>query len=231
MNKNTHTELKPSNKGKKQKIKKNKKRKLSSTNWISRQLNDPYVIEANRLGYNSRSAFKLLEIDAKFSFLNYGKKVIDLGCAPGGWLQVAAKKVNSSDNEINVVGVDLLPVKNIYGVKTLIGDVNDISTEKKILNLLGFKPDIVLSDMAANTIGHKSTDHIRTTQLTEIALDFALNNLNVGGVFLVKTFKGGSERVVIEKMKKYFSIVKNVKPNASRPESVESYTICMDLKF
>ena len=106
MNKNTHIELNPSNKGKKQKLRRDKKRKLSSTNWISRQLNDPYVLEANRLGYNSRSAFKLIEIDTKFNFLKPGKKVVDLGCAPGGWLQVAAKKVNSLDNEIKVVGVD-----------------------------------------------------------------------------------------------------------------------------
>ncbi len=230
MKKDTDIELNPSNKGKKQKLRRSKKRKLSSTNWISRQLNDPYVIEANRLGYNSRSAFKLIEIDAKFNFLKPGKKVVDLGCAPGGWLQVASNKVNSSDNEINVVGIDLLPVKNINGVKTLIGDVNDISTEKKILILLENKPDIVLSDMAANTTGHKRTDHIRTTQLTEIALDFALSNLNIGGAFLVKSFKGGTERVLIEKMKKHFKFVKNVKPKASRPESVESYTICIDLK-
>ncbi len=152
--------------------------------------------------------------------LKPGKKVVDLGCAPGGWLQVAAKKVNSSDNEINIVGVDLLPVKDIFGVKTLIGDVNDISTEKKILSLLETKPDIVLSDMAANTTGHKRTDHIRTTQLTEIALDFALTNLNIGGVFLVKSFKGGTERILIEKMKKNFSFVKNVKPKSSRPENL-----------
>ena len=230
MKKDTDIELNPSNKGKKQKLRKNKKRKLSSTNWISRQLNDPYVIQANRLGYNSRSAFKLIEIDAKFNFLKPGKKVIDLGCAPGGWLQVASNKVNSLENEINVVGIDLLPVKNINGVKTLVGDVNEISTEKKILTLLDNKPDIVLSDMAANTTGHKHTDHIRTTQLTEIALDFALSNLNIGGSFLVKSFKGGAERILIEKMKKHFSFVKNVKPKASRPESVESYTICIDLK-
>ena len=173
----------------------------------------------------------IIEINSRFRFLKAGKKVVDLGCAPGGWSQVAAQKVNSSDDKIHVVGVDLLPVKNIYGVKTFLGDVNDIRTEKKLLSVLGFKPDIILSDMASNTIGHKRTDHIRTTHLTEIALDFALKNLNIGGVFLVKTFKGGSEKMLIEKMKKSFSIVKNVKPNASRPESVESYTICMDLKL
>ena len=230
MKKKSYNDLNPSNKGKKQVIRKNKKRKLSSTNWISRQLNDPYVIEANRLGYNSRAAFKLLQIDDRFNFLKPGKKVIDLGCAPGGWLQVASKKVNSSEKQVSVVGLDLLPVNNIFGVKTIIGDINDVSIEKKLLDLIGKNPDIVLSDMAANTTGHKQTDHIRTTQLTEIALRFAISHLNKGGVFLVKTFMGGSEKSVLDTMKKNFSYVKNVKPEASRSKSVESYTICIDLK-
>ena len=231
MKNKSYNDLIPSNKGKKQVIRKNKKRKLSSTNWISRQINDPYVIEANKRGYNSRAAFKLLQIDSKFNFLKPGKKVIDLGCAPGGWSQVAANKVNSSEKDISVVGLDLLPVKNIYGVKTIIGDINDYSIEKKLLSLIDKKPDVILSDMAANTTGHKKTDHLRTTQLTEIALDFALSNLNKGGVFIVKTFKGGSEKSLIDTMKKNFSYVKNVKPEASRLESVESYTICIDLKL
>jgi 23S rRNA (uridine2552-2'-O)-methyltransferase len=231
MQKKPNNELNPSNKGKKQKLKKNKNRKLSSTNWIKRQVNDPYVIEANRLGYKSRAAFKLLQIDKKFNFLKPGKIVIDLGCAPGGWLQVAAKKVYSSEKNISVVGVDLLPVSNIYGTKTIVADINEEDTEKKILNLIDKKPDIILSDMAANTTGHKQTDHLRTTQLTEIALRFAINHLNKGGVFLVKTFRGGSEKTILETMKKNFSYVKNVKPLASRPESVESYTICIDLKL
>ena len=212
------------------KFKLQKKHKKESIKWLNRHINDEFVLKSKKEGFRSRSSYKLIQINEKFNFLNSSKNILDLGCAPGGWLQVAAKKVNSSDNEINIVGVDLLPVKDIFGVKTLIGDVNDISTEKKILTLLETKPDIVLSDMAANTTGHKRTDHIRTTQLTEIALDFALNNLNIGGVFLVKSFKGGTERILIEKMKKNFSFVKNLKPKASRPESVESYTICMDLK-
>ena len=212
------------------KFKLQKKHKKESIKWLNRHINDEFVLKSKKEGFRSRSSYKLIQINEKFNFLNSSKNILDLGCAPGGWLQVAAKKVNSSDNEINIVGVDLLPVKDIFGVKTLIGDVNDISTEKKILSLLETKPDIVLSDMAANTTGHKRTDHIRTTQLTEIALDFALNNLNIGGVFLVKSFKGGTERILIEKMKKNFSFVKNLKPKASRPESVESYTICMDLK-
>ena len=231
MQKKSNKELNPSNKGKKQKLKKNKNRKLSSTNWIKRQVNDPYVIEANRLGYKSRAAFKLLQIDKKFNFLKPGKIVIDLGCAPGGWLQVAAKKVFSSEKNISVFGVDLLPVSNIYGTKTIVGDMNEEDTEKKILNLIEKKPDIILSDMAANTTGHKQTDHLRTTQLTETALEFAINNLEKGGVFLVKTFRGGSEKTILEIMKNNFSYVKNVKPLASRSESVESYTICIDLKL
>ncbi len=230
MNKNINIKSNPSSKGKKQKIRRDKKRKLSSTNWISRQLNDPYVIEAKRQGYNSRSAFKLIEINERFNFLKPNLKVVDLGCAPGGWLQVAAKKVKSSEDNINVIGVDLFAVSDIYGVKTLVADVNDQTTERKIINMLGSRPNVVLSDMAANTVGHKKTDHIRTTQLTEIALNFALNNLVTGGVFLVKTFKGGSEKTLIEKMKNNFSLVKNVKPNSSRSESVESFTICIDLK-
>ena len=229
MKKTSNNFVKLSSKNK-QKIKSNKKRTLSSRNWISRQINDPYVIEANKVGYKSRAAFKLLEINSKYKFLKTGKKVIDLGCAPGGWLQVASNKVNSSKNNINVVGLDLLPVEDIFGVKTIIGDINDNEAEKEILNLLNARPNIVLSDMAANTIGHKKTDHIRTTQLTEIALEFALKNLTIGGVFLVKTFKGGTEKEIIDIMKQNFSIVKNIKPDSSRSESVESYTICMDLK-
>ena len=230
MNKNIHMELNPSNKGKKQKLRRDKKRKLSSTNWISRQLNDPYVIEANRLGYNSRSAFKLMQIDAKFNFLKPGKKVIDLGCAPGGWLQVAAKKVNSSDNEINVVGVDILPVKDIYGVKTLTGDVNDISTENKILNLLKDKPDIVLSDMAANTSGNKYLDSYKTGELCLKAMDLSTKILNSDGVFLSKIFMGSIFREINDKAKRHFKKIVKFKPLSSKKESKEIYIFCRGIK-
>jgi len=222
--------LSPSNRGKKQKIRKSNKRKLSSTNWIKRQINDPYVIEANKLGYKSRAAFKLLQIDDKYNFLKPNRKVIDLGCAPGGWLQVAVQKVRSTENELKVIGVDILPVDNIPGSKTFIGDINDSAIDKKLIDFLGDYPDIILSDMAANVIGHKQTDHLRTTQLIEIALDFTLKNLKKNGTFLVKTFKGGTETELLNIMKKKFNYVKNIKPLASRRESVESYTVCLDFK-
>lgn len=222
--------LYPTNRGKKQKIKKSSNRKLSSTIWIKRQINDPYVIEARNLGYKSRAAFKLLQINDKFNFLKPNKKVIDLGCAPGGWLQVASNKVLSNEKNIKVVGVDILPLDDIEGCRTFIGDINDPKLDGKLISSLGDYPDIILSDMAANVIGHKKTDHLKTTHLVEIALDFALKNLKNNGVFLVKTFKGGTEIDLLNKMKKNFKTVKNVKPLASRPESVESYTICIDLK-
>ena len=230
MNNINETNLHPTNRGKKQKIKKSSKRKLSSTNWIKRQINDPYVIEAKSLGYKSRAAFKLLQINEKFKFLKPNKKVIDLGCAPGGWLQVSSKNVLSSEKKIKVVGVDILPVDDIPGCKTFIGDINQSEIDEKLLRSLGDYPDIILSDMAANVIGHKQTDHLKTTHLVEIALDFALKNLKKNGVFLVKTFKGGTEINLYNKMKKNFKVVKNIKPLASRPESVESYTICIDFK-
>ena len=182
------------------------------------------------MGYKSRAAFKLLQIDDKYNFLKPNRKVIDLGCAPGGWLQVAVQKVRSTENEVKVIGVDILPVDNIPGSKTFIGDINDSAIDKKLIDFLGDYPDIILSDMAANVIGHKQTDHLRTTQLIEIALDFTLKNLKKNGTFLVKTFKGGTETELLNIMKKKFNYVKNIKPLASRPESVESYTVCLDFK-
>ena len=148
----------------------------------------------------------------------------------GGWLQVAVQKVRSTENEVKVIGVDILPVDNIPGSKTFIGDINDSAIDKKLIDFLGDYPDIILSDMAANVIGHKQTDHLRTTQLIEIALDFTLKNLKKNGTFLVKTFKGGTETELLNIMKKKFNYVKNIKPLASRPESVESYTVCLDFK-
>ena len=145
-------------------------------------------------------------------------------------MQVAVQKVRYTQNEVKVIGVDILPVDNIPGSKTFIGDINDSSIDKKLIDFLGDYPDIILSDMAANVIGHKQTDHLRTTQLIEIALDFTLKNLKKNGTFLVKTFKGGTETELLNIMKKKFNYVKNIKPLASRPESVESYTVCLDLK-
>ena len=208
-----------------QKIKKDKKRKSSSTRWIGRQLNDPYVLETQKRGYKSRAAFKLLQIDEKYKFLIPGRAVVDLGCAPGGWLQIASQKVNSLVGKEKVVGVDLLPTDNIAGCVSILGDITDASVGDELIEILGCKPDIVLSDMAANTTGHRKTDHIRTTYLLEVALDFAIENLNKNGVFLAKCFKGGTEIDSLSLMKKHFSRVNHIKPDASRKESVEGYVI------
>ena len=212
------------------KIKKDKKRKYSSTRWIGRQLNDPYVLETKKRGYKSRAAFKLLQINDRFDFLLPGLSVIDLGCAPGGWLQIASEKVSSIIGNEKVVGVDLLKTDDISGCKSIIGDINDISVCEYLIELLGQKPDVVLSDMAANTTGHKQTDHIRTTHLLEIALEFAIENLDNNGVFLAKCFKGGTEKEALDLMQKNFSKVHHVKPDASRKESVEGYVIALGFK-
>ena len=207
-----------SSRGLLKKIKKDKKRKSSSTRWIGRQLNDPYVLETQKRGYKSRAAFKLLQINDKFNFLLPGLSVIDLGCAPGGWLQIASEKVSSITGNEKVIGVDI------------IGDINDKVVGDHLIELLGQKPDVILSDMAANTIGHRQTDHIRTTHLLEIALDFSIENLNRNGVFLAKCFKGGTEKEALDLMQKNFSKVHHVKPDASRKESVEGYVIALGFK-
>ena len=169
------------------KIKKDKNRKSSSTRWIGRQLSDPYVLEAQKRGYKSRAAFKLLQINDKFNFLLPGVSVIDLGCAPGGWLQIAAEKISSSTGNEKVIGVDILKTDDIAGCKSIVGDINDKEVGVHLIELLGQKPDVVLSDMAANTTGHRQTDHIRTTHLLEIALDFSIENLNMKLCTLLKT--------------------------------------------
>ena len=209
------------------KIKKNKKRKSSSTRWIGRQLTDPYVIETQKRGYKSRAAFKLLQINEKYKFLLPGLSVIDLGCAPGGWLQIASEKVCSIIGNEKVIGVDVLKTDDIAGCRSIIGDINDKIVGDRLIDLLGQKPDIILSDMAANTTGHKQTDHIRTTHLLELALDFSIKNLNRNGVFLSKCFKGGTEKEALNLMQKKFSKVHHVKPDASRKESVEGYVIAL----
>ena len=219
-----------SSRGLSQKLKKDKNRKSSSTRWIGRQLNDPYVLETQKRGYKSRAAFKLLQINEKYKFLAPGLSVIDLGCAPGGWLQIASQKVSSIVGEENVVGVDLLPTQEIPGSISIIGDISDKVVGKKLLKILGSNPNIIMSDMAANTTGHRQTDHIRTTYLLETALDFALENLKKNGVFLAKCFKGGTEIEVLSLMKKHFSRVHHIKPDASRKESVEGYVIAIGYK-
>jgi 23S rRNA (uridine2552-2'-O)-methyltransferase len=213
-----------------QKPKKDKTRKSSSTRWIGRQLNDPYVLETQKRGYKSRAAFKLLQINEKYGFLLPGLAVIDLGCAPGGWLQIASQKVCSMSGNEKVVGVDLLPTDQIAGCISILGDISNREVGKELIKILGCKPNIVMSDMAANTTGHRQTDHIRTTYLLETALDFAIETLQDNGVFLAKCFKGGAEIEALSLMRKYFSKVSHIKPDASRKESVEGYVIATSFK-
>jgi 23S rRNA (uridine2552-2'-O)-methyltransferase len=213
-----------------QKPKKDKTRKSSSTRWIGRQLNDPYVLETQKRGYKSRAAFKLLQINEKHNFLLPGLSVIDLGCAPGGWLQIAAQKVCSMSGKEKVVGVDLLSTDDIAGCVSILGNISNREVGKDLINILGCRPNIVMSDMAANTTGHRQTDHIRTTYLLETALDFAIENLQKNGVFLAKCFKGGAEIEALSLMRKYFAKVSHIKPDASRKESVEGYVIALGFK-
>ena len=213
-----------------QKPKKDKTRKSSSTRWIGRQLNDPYVLETQKRGYKSRAAFKLLQINEKHNFLLPGLAVIDLGCAPGGWLQIASQKVCSISGKEKVVGVDLLSTDDIAGCVSILGDISNREVGKELINILGCRPNIVMSDMAANTTGHRQTDHIRTTYLLETALDFAIENLQENGVFLAKCFKGGAEIEALSLMRKHFSKVSHIKPDASRKESVEGYVIATGFK-
>ena len=213
-----------------QKPKKDKTRKSSSTRWIGRQLNDPYVLETQKRGYKSRAAFKLLQINEKHNFLLPGLSVIDLGCAPGGWLQIASQKVCSMSGKEKVVGVDLLSTDDIAGCVSILGDISNREVGKELINILGCRPNIVMSDMAANTTGHRQTDHIRTTYLLETALDLAIENLQENGVFLAKCFKGGAEIEALSLMRKHFSKVSHIKPDASRKESVEGYVIATGFK-
>ena len=210
----------------KQKINKSK-RTESSRRWISRQINDPYVSEAQKRGFRSRSAFKLLQINEKFNLFKPGMMILDLGCAPGGWLQVISEIINK-DKKGKIIGVDLLETDTLPGVEILVGNINDQIIIDKIDGLLeGRKVDGVVSDMAADTTGHRSTDHIRTTMLLEAAMEISIGILKEGGFFLGKCFKGGTEANVLEKLNSSFKVVKHLKPDASRKESVEAYVLGM----
>jgi 23S rRNA (uridine2552-2'-O)-methyltransferase len=192
----------------------------SSKKWIERQLQDPYVRKAKEAGYRSRAAYKLLEIDEEAHILKRGQRVVDLGCAPGGWVQVALFK-----GAAEVVGIDLLPVEAIDGATLFIGDVNEPADVRKVLASLSGPPDLVLSDMAANTTGHKQTDHLRTVTLVELAVEFAIAHLAPGGTFCSKVFQGGTTRDVLDQLKANFRTVKHIKPPASRSGSPEIYVV------
>jgi 23S rRNA (uridine2552-2'-O)-methyltransferase len=205
-------------------VKTAKRRKASSTRWLERQLNDPYVREAKAKGYRSRAAFKLAELDAKFRFLKPGARVLDLGAAPGGWSQVAAQKVGSAGK---VVAADILEVAPIPGVTLLQLDVGGAAALAALQEALGGPADIVLSDMAASTTGHRATDHLRTIALMETALDIAEAVLAPGSVFVGKVFQGGATGDLLGRIKQVFREVKHVKPRASRSESVELYLVAL----
>ncbi len=192
----------------------------SSRDWVDRQLRDPYVRRAQEAGYRARAAFKLKEIDAKFHILKRGARVVDLGCAPGGWLQVLAEK-----GAARIVGIDLLPVDPLPDVVIFEADINAPGIADALIAALGDKPTLVLSDMAANTVGHKQTDHVRTVGLAETAAQFAVDNLVKGGTFVAKVFQGGAQGALLELLKASFDDVRHWKPPASRPESPETFVI------
>ena len=207
-------------------LKKTRGRTQSSKQWLERQLNDPYVAAAKREGYRSRAAYKLDEIAEKYAFLKPGSVVVDLGAAPGGWTQVAAKRVKAEDGRGAVVALDILPFDPVPGTITLLQDFSEPQAEGRLLDALGGrKADAVLSDMAAPTTGHRPTDHLRIMGLAEEALDFALKVLAPGGTFLAKVFQGGSERSLLDVLKRDFSTVRHIKPKASRAESPELYVL------
>ncbi len=212
------------------KVKKKRGLKESSRRWLERHLNDPYVQRSKADGYRSRAAYKLIEIDDKHHLLKPGMRVIDLGAAPGGWCQVAAARIKSTEQNPRVVGIDYLEMDAVPGSAFLQMDFLDEAAPAKLVETLGGEPDIVLSDMAAPTTGHQRTDHIRTMHLCEVAADFAISVLRPGGHFLAKTFQGGTESGLLDALKRNFRSVHHVKPPASRNESVELYLLAKDFK-
>lgn len=205
-------------------------RKKSSTRWLERQLNDPYVKQAKIDGYYSRAAYKLLEINDKYNLLHKGAKIVDLGAAPGGWSQVAAKITGCNDNNQNIVAMDLLPINHISGVKFWQGDMQDDNAPDIIADMLGGNADLVLSDMEPNTTGHASTDHLRIMILCELSYNFAITILKEGGAFICKVRQGGTEGELLKDMKKQFQKVAHFKPNSSRAESPETYVVAIGFK-
>ena len=205
--------------------KKMRGRKPSSQRWLTRQLNDPFVAQAKARGFRSRAALKIEQIDDRYALLKPGMSVVDLGCAPGGWLQVVADRTKLGHGKAKLVGIDLLETDILDGVEIFVGDMTDAVMLDRVRGAVGGRADAVLSDMAAATTGHRPTDHLRTTALLEAALDFAIEVLVEDGFFLAKCFRGGAERSVLELMQSNFRTVRHVKPAASRQESVESYVL------
>lgn len=218
-----------SRKGLTQRIKKTKL-KESSRRWLQRHINDPYVQRSRAEGYRSRAAYKLLEIDEKHHILKGAHRIIDLGAAPGGWSQIAARVTDSTNDKIRVAAIDFLEMDAIPGVHFIQMDFLDDDAPKKLMEALGGAPDLVISDMAAPTTGHQRTDHLRTMHLCEVAAHFAIDVLAEGGHFLAKTFQGGTERELLNLLKHNFRQVVHVKPAASRAESVEMFILAKGFK-
>jgi 23S rRNA (uridine2552-2'-O)-methyltransferase len=201
-------------------------RKLSSQNWLKRQLNDPYVAEARRLGYRSRAAFKLIEIDDRARLLKPGKRVVDLGAAPGGWTQVAVARVRAGEaGGGRVVALDIAPMDPVPGATVLTGDFMADDAPVRLKDALDGPADIVLSDMSPAASGHRQTDHLRIMGLVEAAAEFAGDVLAPGGAFVAKVFEGGAEAGLLQRLKRDFAAVRHIKPPASRKESAEMYLV------
>ena len=209
-----------------ERLKTGKGRTASSTRWLTRQLNDPYVKAAKDAGWRSRAAFKLIELDQKFALLKHAQRVVDLGVAPGGWSQVVRKQAPKAA----VVGIDLLETEPMEGVTLFQMDFMDDAAPGLLVEALGGAPDLVISDMAANTVGHKATDHLRTMGLVETAAHFAIENLAPGGAFIAKVLAGGTDTELLALLKRHFTSVKHAKPPASRKDSSEWYVIAQGFK-
>lgn len=206
-------------------VKTAKKRSVSSARWLKRQLNDPYVAAAQDQGYRSRAAFKLMEIDDRFRFLKLGARVVDLGAAPGGWSQIAVQRVGALQGRGQVVSMDILPMKALPGAEFIEADMTAEATPALIRAAIGGPASVVLSDMAAPTTGDRGTDHMRVVMLCETAFAFAEEVLAPGGTFVAKVFQGGTEKTLLDKLKRRFHSVRHVKPKASRAESPETYVV------
>jgi 23S rRNA (uridine2552-2'-O)-methyltransferase len=212
-------------------VKSAKGRKVASTKWLERQLNDPYVARARSEGYRSRAAFKIKEMDEKHKFFKKGMRVVDLGAAPGGWSQVAANAVGSTPDNVLVIGIDYIEMDDIPGVNLLRKDFTEDDAPGMLIDMLGgHKADVVMSDMAWPTTGHRPTDHLRIVHLIEIAADFAIEVLKPGGTFVAKVFQGGTEHELLHMLKRHFDTTFHSKPPSSRKDSAEAYLVAKGFK-
>ena len=212
--------------GGRERLKKRRGRTTSSARWLERQLNDPYVKRAHLEGWRARAAFKLMELDDRFHLLDNADRIVDLGAAPGSWTQVALKRRPKA----RIVGIDLLEVEPIAGFEFLLGDFLADGMDDRLIEMLGGQADLVLSDMAANTVGHPQTDHLRTMALVEAAAYFAIRVLKPGGVFVAKVLGGGAEGALVAELKRRFTSVKHAKPPASRKDSSETFLVATGFK-